>query len=303
MKQRYCKVTLYNDKTKSTKVFTDLAVTFEIDTLASVTAAKGIIKIAGLSSETLKEYTMFIPNFLAKNYYKKITLEVGYTLEDKTQLSSVIFNGYIVKALPTALPERWLVCEVIDPLNSSFEGKALNYTNISLFNLVANLSTEFGISKAKSNATIVDYTGKAKSVIVKSYIMYGNLQQHLEKIKSLFYFADGYRVWLNNGQFFIGDYSGASGENSDLKIGGKDGLLIYGIPQPTVAGVTVRTQILDTIRLFRKFKLESSQIPDANGLYTPLKLKYVGETRGTNWYCEITAINPEREIDRTYDNG
>ena len=300
MKQRFCRLTLYNTKTKSKKVFTDLAITFEITTVASTDYAKGIVKVAGLSTDTIKEYTMFTPNWLADGYFKELTLEAGYIMDDAqhTIKSSTLFSGYIIKAIPTQLPERWMTFELIESLNSSFENISLKYNNISFYNLVTEVGKAFGLLNKEGVNVVMDYTGRASSFILDDYNMQGNLQQHLEKIKFLCYKEGGFRVWYNNGMFYIGDYAAKEGSSSDIKIGGKDGLIIFGVPKPDWAGCTVKTEISDTLKLFTRFKLESTQIPSLNGTYNPIMIHYVGENRGTDWYAEITAIAIERAAEK-----
>ena len=306
MKQRYCKATIYDDRTKKTRSFENMAMSFNIDMIASVRFATGTFAIAGLSSEAIEEYTMFIPNFLADGYFKKLKIEAGY-IENGKKKTMTIFDGYIREALPQALPERWLVCDVMGTLNTSFEGLELQFEDVDLYNLVAEIAIAFGFSVDDIEKKVVDKTkGKvAKEVMIDNYFMEGNLQQHLNKIQSMFYNAGGYRVWFSNGIFYIGDFQGnLNTEAKTFNIGGKNGLLIYDVVKPDVAGVNVKTEISDSLQLYDNFKLKSKLIPSANGTYTILSLNFVGETRGNSWYCNVRGINPiGRVAEKMYGNA
>lgn len=304
MKQRFCEIELYNSKTGNKKVYRDLAITFDIEVLAaSGNFAHGTITVAGLSTETINEFTMFMPNFLAEGYWKRVRLTVGYIDDDtnKTVNSSTIFDGFITRALPSALPERVFVIEVMEILNTSFSSVILSYKDIDLYNLVANVAIAFGIAENEVDKRVVDLSGNAKNKKIDSYYQNGNLQQHLLKIKGLFYKSDGYRVWYRNGNFYIGNFSGKVDnaiDNDKIRIGGENGLLIYDMIAPDVRGINVATEIVDTLQLYKKIYVKSKQIPSGNGTYTILKLRYVGATRDTVWKCIVEGINPDREIDK-----
>lgn len=290
MKQRYCRVTLINEQAGTQKYYENLAVSFEVATFAGGDFSRGVIRIAGLSTDTIQEFTMFTPDWTKLERRKILKLDVGYRNENGAIESSTILHGYIERAIPMSLPDRVMVINVISTLNTSFKEREINEKNITLGALVRKLAKEFTLG-----ANVYDYTGMADFEKL-SYIHKGNLQSHLIKINNAFDTSKGYSVWYNLNQFYIGDRLKQTGKLSKFQVGGKKGLLIYGIPTPYTWGCIVRTEIVNTLKLFNHFTLESTQIPAMNGEYNPFAITYVGETRGQNWYAEVSANVVQRSI-------
>lgn len=293
MKKRYCRVTLINEQAGTQKYYENLAVSFEVATFAGGDFSRGVVRIAGLSTDTIQEFTMFTPDWTKLERRKILKLDVGYINESGIEESSTILNGYIERAIPMALPDRVMVINVISTLNTSFEEQEIYEKNITLASLIRKLAQSFTLG-----AKVYDYTGRAEFEKL-SYVHKGNLQSHLKKINNAFDTSEGYAVWYNLNQFYIGDKKRQTGKLSTIQIGGNGGLIIYGIPTPYAWGCIVRTEIVNTLRLYNHFQLNSTQIPSMNGEYNPFAITYVGETRGQNWYAEVSA----NVVQRSFLNG
>lgn len=93
---------------------------------------------------------------------------------------------------------------------------------------------------------------------------------------------------------------------------------MIGMPQQTINGVTVRCLINPAIRTRTLIKIDNESIQDyrfstaytatdslsvpnkdADGLYLVYSVQYIGDTRGTPWYCDIVAENHDGEAPMT----
>lgn len=291
MRQRVCRVTLWDARFPNVqKVYENLAVSFEVNVSAAGVFSKGVVRICGLSTDTIEEFTMFQPNWTNKEYFKRLKLEVGHMEDGKNNVSCII-DGYIERAVPTAPPDRWLVCSVVEALNSFTEYKEIHDTDTTLYGLVQKIGKEYNVLTG-GGFTVRDYTGKALTTKIKEYRFFGNMSAQLSNIMNLYKKKGGFRVWYQLGQFYIADYEYQKGKDLNVLIGEDDkrkGLIIYGIPQPYNWGCNIRTEIVDTISLLNKVTIKSKSIPSMNGVYNPFSLTYVGESRGTNWYVDMAA--------------
>lgn len=282
-----------NNEIEMKKVFDNINVKFNYSFyIGSAMYGVGNISICGLDRLTLDQLISFASQSTVLKEKKLIKVEAGYG--DKKAL---IIDGSIMSAIPTAPPDIWLNCEVIN----SYE---LQKQHITLTIDEGLTLQEYAELIAKTinvplEMRIKDTNYLSKKMSGQSFG--GDVFKLVKTITRAFNFksqdTEVYKYgriasYLVNNTLVV-DY--ANLRNNDERT--KNPILIskdtgmVGLPEMSMAGelVNITTLLKPEIKTGDVLKLESEQLKSANGLYYVQGITYTGEFRGTSWYSTLTC--------------
>lgn len=272
------------------KIFNNLNVKFSYRTYrGSPMGGKGSVSICGLNRDTLDTLISFSASAKTIKERKLIQVKAGYG--DRLAL---IINGSIISAIPTAPPDIWLKCDVIN----GYELRKKHITTtieegLTLSNYAQAVADVVGIP-LEMRITDSDYLNKKMSG--KSFE--GNIFQLAYTIKEAFKYDKntdnfgGIVAYIEN-ETLIVDYRDIPSDErrteNPLLISKDTGMV--GLPEfsndAQLASIT--TLLKPEIKTGDVIEVKSEQIKGANGLFFVQGITYTGEFRGTSWYSTFSC--------------
>lgn len=275
------------------KVFNNINTKFSYSFyIGSAMYGTGNISICGLDRETLDQLISFASESKTLKEKKLIKVEAGYG--DKKAL---IIDGSIMSAIPTAPPDIWLNCEVINSYElqkqhislTIEEGLTLEqYSQLIADTIGVDLEMRITdknyLNKKMSGISFGDSIFKLVKTITKAF-------NFKSKDKNIYKYGRVASYLVNN--TLVVDY--AHLKNNDdrtqnpILISKDTGMV--GLPEMSMAGqlVNITTLLKPEIKTGDVIKLESEQIKSASGLYYVQGITYTGEFRGNAWYSTLTC--------------
>lgn len=211
-----------------------------------------------------------------------------------------IFTGEIFQPLFS----RENVTDFILTLNC-LDGLGLIASNICAFSLEAGYDYAGTIAEMCKKAHSPIKLGKIsnrveKKTLPRGKVFFGEPSKYIRQLDQ----DQGTQTWLNNGELNVSHIDDAPAEVA-LRITPESGLI--GTPEQTDNGVIFRTllnPLLDiknppmAVKLdmttIRQAKVRQGQLVsplDENGFYKVARVVHIGDTRGDDWYTEVTGIN------------
>lgn len=247
-----------------------IEVKFSVEKLMSAVMNKATVDICNLTQDDIEYLTTYTSEFIAIAERKRIRIFAGY--EDTGV--SLIFDGDIVEAKPTAPPDKWLRCKALSGYysNKDVVSKSL-IGDVSVAEVCADVSNTLGLalnfeSSILKKISNFSFTGDKTKMI-----------QELEKIGGIeVYEDDGVLNVLDKGQpkkgftRFINEESG-----------------MIGVPRPDPIGIEIDVLLDNSLEIGQKIYLNSTIYPSCNGEYYIYELKHAGDLRGTEFYTTLKA--------------
>lgn len=265
--------------------------------------SKGKISVCGLSRKAIDIYTSFYSQDVEVLKRKTITVQAGYSNEDKNKETiGTILSGTIVNALPSLPPDVWLNCEVINQYEAKLEKKNYGFKGTKTLDEIVSWAAKITGLKVDNRLSKNDEYRKTK---YSNFNFEGNKFDLVGRIGAIFYDAlakKGSKAQRHNGittyiedDTLIVDYQDLLQEEYDRNgtplVASKDSeqLKLVGLPQPMWAGqaVSITTLLNPSIRTGQVIELKSDLIKALSGYYYVFNITYTGEYKGTNWYSQF----------------
>lgn len=276
---------------------TNLRCTFSIEKVAMQTANYAEIAIYNLTRDTenaiIEEGT-------------RVIVEAGYDgmINDGTELKQYgkIFDGEIIQTMRDREDNvdyilRFICVDGDSFLNNNLIKMTLN-SGINQRQIVENVASQ--ALKPTEISRISPELSDAK--LPRGKVFFGVPKNYIRDVAK----DNGAYFWIDDGQLQVtkptDDMIGEA-----IVISPQNGLI--GTPAQTQFGVTLKTLLNPKIKLMSMIKIDNSyirmlkqqigKIPtmlDQDGQYQVYKLQHTGDTRGNEWYTDITGIGRNGKI-------
>lgn len=259
--------------------FDGLNVRFNILKRRSVMQNKCDIAICNLNKEQV-EYLTTINGWDTPEYLrKKLRVFAGYMDAVGKENIGMIFQGDIIRAMPTTEPDVWLECNCLSGYAEQLKTNTLSmHGNITIKDICTRAAKELGLNlvwkaSGKNNKT-VDGFYHADSVL--------SLIDEISKLGNV-------DVYEEDGDLVVTDSEIAKpvDEHSVRVFGETSGMISH--PEPDPFGVKFKVLLDPSIKCGDPVQLQSNMIPAANGVYYVYSIRHFGELRGQAFYSEIEA--------------
>jgi hypothetical protein len=241
----------------------------------------------------------------------EVILSAGYQTGDNY---GVIFKGRVFQAL-------WTREEVVDyklTLHCMAGAGALVNNMISYTALAG--SSQFDIVRAVAktaenpiNITQLDSATLGAKVLPRGEVIYGNPKEYLSSVAA----GNGFQFWHDGDGINLGDITPVSDQPNFIFSSVPDPAssptrqssityTIVGTPEQIQEGVQMRIFLDSRLRVklpamtfkidntvVRQMKITSTSLPpmiSQDGVYAISRLRYTGDTRGNEWYTDVTGI-------------
>lgn len=294
--KRTIKVTIQklnkNNEIEYEKVFDNLNTKFAFTKYIGASMyGIGSVSICGLDRFSLDKLISFASEkVVLEEEKKRIKIEAGY--ENTKQ--ALIIDGSIMSAIPSAPPDIWLKCEVVN-------GYELQKKYITL-------TIEEGLTLEEYAKLIAKTLGLDLKIRIKNtnYLnkkmgdcpFQGTEYQLISTISQAFGIVKDEDscgkivAYADNGTLIVDYYDLDKKDerlNDPILISKETGMV--GLPEMSLAGTfaNITTILKPEIYVGDVIKLESGQLKSANGLYYVQGITYTGEFRGNSWYTTLSC--------------
>lgn len=201
---------------------------------------------------------------------------------------------------------------VIQPLRSKENGVDYKLTLVSMDSdryityglvgvaLVAQQSSRDAINACATKATYPVKTGvitTSKITYPRGKVMFGSPTTFLNQIAK----SENAQYYNSDGKVNIISASDLA-DNEIFSFGPESGLI--GTPVQSQYGITCKVLLNPRLKVNSLFHIDNTKIEnyrytqgevvrslDSQGIYRVVKITYIGDTRGQDWYCEVEAIS------------
>ena len=248
-----------------------IEVKFSIDKLMSAVMNKATIDICNLAQEDIEYLTAYTSQFIEINQRKRIRLFAGYE-EDGV---SLIFDGDIVKALPTNPPDRWLHIEALSGYYSNKEPVSKTLSgNVSVMSVCQEAANMLGLG--------LNYEASSQKMI-SDFAFTGDKRKMLKDLNEL-----GDIVAYDDDEMLVVVDSTQPRKTLPVRyISETSGMI--GVPKPDPIGIELTVLLDNSIKLGQQIYVDSKIFPSASGIYYIYEMKYTGDLRGHEFYTIIKA--------------
>lgn len=248
------------------------------------------ISILGLTRDTIDFLTCWQPRNVSEKLKHEIKVYAGYenTNSNVGNYASLgeqlLFHGYIIRAIPTMPPERWLVMTADNmswrTINAGIIELRMNDVSVEdIFNQAASkigLKPIWSALVPKKMISYYEFSGTATTLI-----------KHLEQL-------DDILVRSENGILYATDKYSQNKPNVPtlnsytIPVSEDSGLIkINNISYNE--GIEIVTRLDSRYVVNSYIEVNSKSIPSANGVYRIFDLEFVGHLRGQEWFVNIKA--------------
>lgn len=256
--------------------------------IGNIMYGSGKVSICGLPRNIIEVLIGFTDTETELQKRRIIKVSAGY----EGQQLGLMVNGTIKSAMPSMPPDVWIDCDVINNYEA-LNNQSINFSTketmplSDYINLVAsNLGLQQDIRITNADAINISQQNITAGTIFDIVYSITNVSFPIVAyIENETLIVDYAVEPLNNDERYI----------NPIEINKNTGMV--GLPQLLNAGkiANITTLLNTSIKTGDIIKVESSQIPSANGLYYVIGMTYNGEFRGNNWYsifhCRRTASN------------
>jgi len=269
----------------------NLRCTFRIEKTYHSVANYSEITIYNLSAET--EGTII-------NEYNRVIVNAGYQgtdANDNPKQYGKIFDGNIIQVLRDKDDNN------VDYRLTLHCGDGDNFLNSNFIKMTMNAGATHrqAIENIATVATVPTEIGKITPdlnpiTLPRGKVFFGAPKKYLREIAS----DNNASFWVDNGEIYIGKTTDTAGQA--IVITPETGLI--GTPQMVQDGIIIKMLLNANIGLMSMIKLDNSnirqikqqigQVPvmlDQDGQYQAYKIVHEGDTRGQNWYTQITGVS------------
>lgn len=253
-----------------TKRLQGIDVKFNVEKFMSELSNQATIELCNLSRDDMEYLTTFTSQWIAQQVPKSISLYAGY--EDAGG-ASLIYTGNIVEAVPSSPPDIWLSCKAITGYYKKKETISKTIIQpISVKELCEQVSTwtELRLSFESTVSKVLDsfsFTGNKIDLIGE-----------LNRIGGLIAFED-------DGLLNVLDVDAIRKGTFIRQMSEKSGMV--GIPKVNAMGCDVTCLLDNSLKIGQLIELESTLIPQANGKYQIITIRYDGHYRGNPFYSHL----------------
>lgn len=252
---------------------TELKINFKCEAVQNANAPSGALTIMGLP---LKDIT-----YLATNYHPgsgklktaEVELQAGYDGN-----LSILVIGNVYQVTPDFTTADYSISmKVINGLQSNqmnaFASVSLR-GNATLRDILANLASKndlvLEIDPAISNRTLYDYSFQGLPSV------------QLDNLRASFKDID---INIQGKKLIV--KSKETPSVVKYKLTSKSGLLHNPVPSPV--GCNLTTYLLPTLHVGDIIELDTIKLYQLNGLYKIIKLSHSGDSRGNEWFSNLTC--------------
>ncbi len=256
--------------------FEGLNVRFNITKRRGSTMNRAEIAICNLQTSTVEYLTTI--NALGGNQKERKVLRLFAGYEDN---AGQIFEGDIIRALPSAPPDVWITAQCLSGYHNNMQ--------------LVTLDLKGGVS-AKQVCTLVakqlnlelDWKSTSKKKL-DQFKYQGPMTKAIEELNQI-----GEIVVYQDDRYLVveDEKMTAPAAGEWIRTFSLESRLI-GLPEPDLFGVKFKVLLDPTLKCGQPIRLESKQIPSANGVYYIYSLTHRGELRAEPFYTELSC--------RTYD--
>jgi hypothetical protein len=268
-----------------------LRVTFDIRKLGYQAIYYGDISIWNLSEDL--EQDLFLSS--AEKDALRIVVSAGYK-----ETQDVIFDGVVMQPMfdRENVTDFKTTFHCVDgPLVGS------NFISLTLAKTAKQIDQIRQMAKSSHNTFKVDYITPNLNTtsLPRGKTFFGEVRDYLRGISK----TNDTSWFVEDGNLNIVHPEDIPADQA-LKVGPNNGLI--GVPQQTQDGVAFRMLLNPLIKLkkvamnvqldlevIRQVKLQYGQrqtLLDQDGLYKVAGVRHIGDTRGNEWYTDVTAVNP-----------
>lgn len=260
----------------------------------TMTNSKANVSVLGLSRETIQFLATYRPTNIELANQKRIRIYASY--EDYGD--SLIFDGDIIRAVPSIPPNNWLdiTAHVGNHRKNELQSLAINGA-IKFDDLLKAVAKLFDLDPTYVNGNTKEVQ-EAKKAYVHGFECSGTMEDIIQSMNRV----SNFQVYEDFGVLecrLKNDYK--IGSSRVIIIDEKNGMI--GIPEilvgstdrekktkdePSTLRIKVKCFINPNINLWNDVYVKSIYLPDINGLYRVTEIEYNGHLRGQEWYMTLT---------------
>lgn len=260
--------------THNLESFEGLNVRFNITKRRGSTMNRAEIAICNLQTSTVEYLTTI--NALGGNQKERKVIRLFAGYEDN---AGQIFEGDVIRALPSAPPDTWITAQCLSGYHNNMQLVTLDLKGgvsvKQVCTLVAKqLKLELNwLSKSQKKLDQFKYQGPMTKAI-----------EELNQIGEIVAYQDD-RFLVVEDEKMTAPAAGTWIKTFSLESG------LIGLPEPDLFGVKFKVLLDPTLKCGQPVRLESKQIPAANGVYYIYSLTHRGELRAEPFYTELSCKN------------
>lgn len=270
-----------------------LDIQFKISRYATQVAGDATISVLGLDKNTIDTITKTssMTYIDAVNQRIRVTLYAGY----KNNMPA-IFSGYVVTAISSSPPDRWLTIEANSYVNF---GEALvdqHFNDVTMDVIVRTLAKRFDrqmfwdVNTLGLSSDLAEVLKDGKKIKISEYHAKGTIHDILKQLSEL---HPRLMVIEDNGFFVVIAKFDAEPRNA-YSITERSGLL--NVSSVTYHGLSLAMALHDPVRINRWFSVSSFVMPHASGTYRLYKKKFEGHFYGEKWYTMYEGLTRDRPL-------
>ena len=258
--------------THSLHAFEGLNVRFNIVKRAGATMNRAEVAVCNLKQSTVDYLTTINALEQFQKNRKVIRLFAGY--EGQT---GRIFEGDIIRALPSAPSDVWLTAQCLSGYHNNLQMVTLAlHGGVDIKDICRTVAEQLNLS--------LDWNCTLKKTI-DQFVYQGPMTDIIKQLNDL----KDVRVYQEDDRLVVEDEKpqppavGDSVKQFSLNSG------LIGLPEPDLFGVKFKVLLDPSLRCGQWVRLESAQIPAASGLYYIYSITHRGELRAETWYSELSC--------------
>lgn len=268
-----------------TKIYDGLNVRFNVLKRRGVLRNKCNISVCNLNKEQIEYLTTINAwDAIPQNMQKVMRVWAGYRDYTGKENVGLIFEGDIIRAIPTIGPDVWLECNCLSGfLNQLKTGKLQLKGKIAIKDICQQVATLLGLELDWQASTTKKVNG---------FYSCGALTDMLKEINDL----DEKTLMYQDGNTLVCVDQEPPEEQSDKNLKEGKQIRVYsqtsglvGVPNPDPFGVKFKVLLDPSLKCGEAVQLQSELIPSANGVYWIYAIRHYGELRGQTFYSEINA--------------
>jgi hypothetical protein len=273
-----------------------LRVAFEIRKGDSESPNEAVIKVWNLSDETLQK---------SRKEFDRVILQAGYAENYGLIYSGNIIGQRVIRENGTDAVLELTCGDGDEAYTSAVMNKTLaaGASQKEIVGAVRGSFGEYGVSPGETPEL-------GSQRLPRGKVMFGMTRKFARESAytngSSWSVQDGKMVMVKNDGYLPGEA---------VVLTSKTGLV--GAPEQTNDGVKVKCLLNPKIRVNGRVKIDNSSVTEAkketgkdakepaalssDGFYRVLKIVYIGDTHGQDWYCDMVCVSIDATVGKTTD--
>lgn len=254
---------------KQLKRLDGLAIKGQVSRKMGSTEAEANVSIANLAQSDIEYLTTFMSPYVKPQTKKLIRIFAGYSLTGWGK----IFEGDIIEALPSDLPDTWLNIKAKSLYYARRAPISYGIANSDMQKCGQSIAQELNLSfdwqaSTNKNLGIFNFNG-SKAELIKEYNRLGDVV-----------------MYEDNGVLRVIDKNSKRSNQKPVKLISIDSGMV-GIPEPDKLGVRVKCLLDASVGCGDWVQVKSLKLPTINGYYQVYELVFDFATREQQFYCNI----------------